>query len=49
MSRYYDDGSTKSGIITAVCVVLAFIAGYWIRDQGFKVRIDAPAIQRRAK
>ncbi|MBD1856583.1 MULTISPECIES: hypothetical protein [Leptolyngbya] len=51
MSNYHrDDGSMMSGIFVFGCVLLAFISGYWVRDQGVRFKIDVPAIeQRRAK
>lgn len=50
MNYHRDDGSSVGGMKTIVFVLIAFIAGYWIRDQGVRFKIDVPAIeQRRAK
>jgi hypothetical protein len=44
-----DDGTTVGGIFTIVCILAAFIAGYWVRDQGVRFRVDIPQIERREK
>ncbi|MGG6266234.1 hypothetical protein ACQ4M3_05265 [Leptolyngbya sp. AN03gr2] len=49
MNYHNDDGSTTGGIITVICIVIAFGFGYWVRDQGVRVQVNIPAIERRAK
>lgn len=49
MNYRNDDGSTVGGIFTVICVVIAFGVGYWVRDQGVRVNVSIPAIERRAK
>ncbi|MBN8563436.1 MAG: hypothetical protein J0L70_23140 [Leptolyngbya sp. UWPOB_LEPTO1] len=51
MSNYHrDDGSMMSGIFVFGCVLLSFVAGYWVRDQGVLFKVEVPQTeQRRAK
>ena len=35
-----DDGTTWGGILTAIAIVLAFFAGYVLRDSGYQVRLE---------
>jgi hypothetical protein len=45
MSRYSrDNGSTTTGIIFAVAIVLSFGMGYWLRDNGFKLNVQPGSI-----
>jgi hypothetical protein len=45
MNYHKDDGSFGSGIFIAVVILAAFICGYALRDSGFKVKVDRPAIE----
>jgi hypothetical protein len=44
-----DDGTTVGGIFTIAFILLAFVAGYWVRDQGVRFKVDIPQVDRRAK
>jgi len=35
-----DDGNLWQGVSVAALIVAAFIAGYWIRDLGFVIKIQ---------
>lgn len=46
--RTEDDGSTLMGVWVSIAVIVALVAGYVIRDLGFKVIIqqqEAPTIR----
>ncbi|MBD1857714.1 MULTISPECIES: hypothetical protein [Leptolyngbya] len=48
MSNYHkDDGSMTSGIFVFGCVLLAFVAGYWVRDQGVLFKVEVPQVEHR--
>ena len=46
MNYHRDDGTFSSGLIVAALIVLAFISGYWVRDNGFIIRVQTPPIQK---
>jgi len=49
VSHHRDDGSFSGGLIVAALLVIAFCAGYTIRDQGITLKVQAPPIQRGVK
>jgi hypothetical protein len=42
-----DDGSMTSGIFVFGCVLLAFVFGYWLRDQGVLFKVEVPQTEQR--
>ena len=44
-----DDGSTFGGIVFVACLIIAFCAGYTLRDQGITLKVQTPQVQRGAK
>ncbi len=47
MNYHSDDGSTFGGIAVAIAIVLAFTAGYWVRDQGVSVKVSVPQVRQK--
>ncbi|MBW4422212.1 MAG: hypothetical protein KME13_23855 [Myxacorys californica WJT36-NPBG1] len=48
MSNYHkDDDSSIGGVMATILVVIAFTAGYWIRDRGIIFQIQVPTEVRR--
>ncbi|MBW4525054.1 MAG: hypothetical protein KME18_07635 [Phormidium tanganyikae FI6-MK23] len=47
MNYKSDDGSTFGGVFVVCAIVLAFCAGYWVREQGVRFSIDIPKVERR--
>ncbi len=40
---YKDDGTTIGGVVMMLACFACLIAGYSIRDQGFKIQFSVPA------
>gem|GEM_PF-301592 len=49
MNYHNDDGSTFGGIVFVACLIIAFCAGYTLRDQGITFKVQAPQVQRGVK
>ena len=45
MNYHRDDGSTFGGVITIALILIAFCAGYWVRDQGVSVKVSVPQVR----
>jgi len=47
--NHRDDGTFLSGVIVAALLVIAFCAGYTVRDRGITLKIQVPTIERGVK
>ena len=43
--RHRDDGTFSGGLFAALAILLAFAAGYALRDSGFQLQIKQPVSQ----